>query len=353
MHCFLKEKILQSFFFFFNQLFYALAFTCYWCLSVPPWLKEAGKGKTLKTQFCLYFNISSLHPFLANNFDDFLLLLLQHLRWSEMINPLHPFLQVTLTSDNFDGSLLLPLLAITELISTHLFTSHSPLLFLINLSWPLMQSHTQWIWEMKAGHDLQNLGYIFGFDLLCPFSNQIYAEKSLKLSGPGYVEQIEEQCELGTWIQCHGVPCISADWSKRDFWRHLMQSRWRFLQNCKIKRIYLKPKCYIAILLALYKWSKEKSCKSLYFGQNSLRLLLGPFPHIHFCWMYFVGGLFSPWCPLCHLADTILVRVMVALIYRTNALIHRYKYILVYSYKYKWKYTNTQKQKHYWLGWWW
>ena len=51
---------------------------------------------------------------------------------------------------------------------------------------------------MKAGHDLQNLGYIFGFNLLCPFSNQIYAEKSLKMSGPGYVEQIEEQCELGT-----------------------------------------------------------------------------------------------------------------------------------------------------------
>ena len=178
MHCFLKEKILQSFFFFFNQLFYALAFTCYWCLSVPPWLKEAGKGKTLKTQFCLYFNISSLHPFLANNFDDFLLLLLQHLRWSEMINPLHPFLQVTLTSDNFDGSLLLPLLAITELISTHLFTSHSPLLFLINLSWPLMQSHTQWIWEMKAGHDLQNLGLFL--DLISSVRFLIwYMQKSL------------------------------------------------------------------------------------------------------------------------------------------------------------------------------
>ena len=28
-----------------------LAFTCYWCLSAPPWLKEERRGKALKTWF--------------------------------------------------------------------------------------------------------------------------------------------------------------------------------------------------------------------------------------------------------------------------------------------------------------
>ena len=139
-----------------------------------------------------------------------------------------------------------------------------------------MQSH---LGDEGRAWFAESWGYIFGFELFYPFSNLIHAEESLKMSG--YVEQIEEQCKLCTQIQCQGLPCISADWSKRDLCMHFIQYINKiFLQNYNIKKIYLKPDCFLSP--SGYCWHctngpKKKAVKVCILGKTPSDIFVDPF----------------------------------------------------------------------------